>query len=258
MARTVADYWLIDLDGVLIRDDRAIHGAKTFLDRLESSGRPHKILTNNSMFTPSELCDRLGALGLVVSESQIWTSALATARFLDTQRPNGSAFAIGEASLHTALREKGYREDDSAPDYVVIGETQQYSFDAITTAIRLVDRGAHLVATNPEPTGPTPDGPLPACGAIAALVERATGVKPYFVGKPNPLMITEALEALGARPGSTAIVGDRMDTDVIAGVEAGLETILVLSGVTSRRDLERHPYRPSRVVDSVADLVDEL
>jgi NagD protein len=250
--------WLCDLDGVLIHDRRAIPGADAFLARLESSGRPYLVLTNNSMYTPAQLRDRLGAMGLFVDEARLWTSALATARFVASQRPGGSAFAIGEPSIHDALRAVGIRADDEAPDYVVIAETQDYSFDAISTAIRLVDRGAHLLATNPEPTGPGPDGPLPACGAVAALIERATGVTPYFVGKPNPLMITEAMLALGATPSSTAIVGDRMETDVAAGVGAGLETILVLSGVTSRAEVDRYPYRPSRIVDSVADLVAEL
>jgi NagD protein len=250
--------WLCDLDGVLIRDDRAIEGAREFLERLTASGRPHLILTNNSMFTPGQLRERLDAMGLCVDESKLWTSALATARFLASQRPEGRAFVIGERSLHEALSDVGYALDDREPDYVVLGETQVYAFDEITTAIRLVERGARLVATNPEPTGPSPAGPLPACGAVAALVERATKVAPYFVGKPNPLMISEAMAALDARPGSTALVGDRMETDVAAGVGAGLETILVLSGVATSEDLGRYAFRPTRVVGSVADLVDEL
>ena len=259
MARvSPAESWLSDLDGVLIRDGLAIPGADKFLERLGSSERPYLVLTNNSMYTPTELRARLLAMGLDIDEERLWTSALATARFAASQRPGGSAYAIGEPSIHEALRDVGYRADDEHPDYVVIAETQDYSFDAITTAIRLVDRGAHLLATNPEPTGPSPQGPLPACGAVAALVERATGVAPYFVGKPNPLMITEALFTLEAKPSSTTIVGDRMETDVVAGVGAGLETILVLSGVTTRDDVERFAYRPSRIVDSVADLIDEL
>lgn len=255
---TPAASWLCDLDGVLIDAGRAIDGAGAFLERLSATGRPHLILTNNSMYSPTELTARLASAGLVVDEAKLWTSALATAQFVASQRPGGSAYAIGQPSLHEALRDVGYRPDDRSPDYVILGETQRYSFDAIATAIRLVEGGAHLIATNPEPTGPSPDGPLPACGAVAALLERATGVAPYFVGKPNPLMITEGLATLEASPATTAIVGDRMETDVLAGVEAGLETILVLSGVTSLGDLERYPYRPSRVVGSVADLVDEL
>ena len=255
---TPADCWLCDLDGVLIRDDRAIEGAAAFLERLRSSGRPFLILTNNSMFTPLELHDRLGRLGLDVDKSELWTSALAAAQFVSEQRPGGSAYCIGEQSLLDALADVGYRTDAGAPDYVILGETQEYSFDAITTAIRHVDAGAHLLATNPEPTGPSKEGPLPACGAVAALVERATGATAFYVGKPNPLMITEGLNTLNARPSATVIVGDRMETDIVAGIEAGLDTILVLSGVTQRGDVERYPYRPARVVDSIADLVNEL
>jgi NagD protein len=255
---TPARSWLCDLDGVLIRDDKAVDGAAAFLDRLRATHRRFLVLTNNSLYSPHALAERLAHLGVVLDEGELWTSALATARFVAEQRPRGTAYAIGEPSLFEALDDVGYALDDADPDYVILGETQEYSFAAITTAIRLVDRGARLLATNPEPTGPTLEGPLPACGAVAALVERATGVAPYFVGKPNPLMITEGLATLGADPASTAIVGDRMETDVVAGVEAGLETILVLSGVTDRADVECYPFRPSRVVDSVADLVAEL
>ncbi len=256
---TPADCWLCDLDGVLIRDGLAIDGAARFLERLRVSGRPFLILTNNSMFTPLELHDRLASVGLEVTESELWTSALAAAQFVSEQRPGGSAFCIGEPSLFAALHDVGY--DTAAagrPDYVILGETQEYSFDVITTAIRHVDAGAHLLATNPEPTGPSLEGPLPACGAVAALVERATGATAFYVGKPNPLMITEGLNTLNARPSSTVIVGDRMETDIVAGIEAGLDTILVLSGVTTADEVERYPFRPARVVASIADLVDEL
>ena len=255
---TPAASWLCDLDGVLIRDDAAIDGAAAFLERLDATGRSYLILTNNSMYSPATLRARLATMGLHVEERTLWTSALATARFVATQSPGASIFVIGGPSLHEALGDEGCVEDDRAPDYVVIGEPQEYSFDAITTAIRLVDRGARLVATNPEATGPSAAGPFPACGAVAALVERATGVAPYFVGKPNPLMVTEGLAALGATPSSTVIVGDRMETDVAAGVGAGLETILVLSGIATREDIGRFAFRPSRVVDSVKDLVGEL
>jgi NagD protein len=255
---TPAECWLCDLDGVLIRDGHAIEGAARFLERLHESDRPFLILTNNSIFTPLELRERLAGLGLEVAESELWTSALATARFVSEQRPGGSAFCIGERSLFAALEDVGYRTDARAPDYVILGETQEYSFEAITTAIRHVDAGAHLLATNPEPTGPSLEGPLPACGAVAALVERATGATAFYVGKPNPLMITEGLNTLDARPSSTVIVGDRMETDILAGIEAGLDTILVLSGVTTESDVDRYPFRPARVVASIADLVDEL
>jgi NagD protein len=255
---TPADCWLSDLDGVLIKDGAAIEGAARFLERLRASGRPFLILTNNSMFSPLELQGRLSEVGLDVAESELWTSALAAAQFVSEQRPGGSAYCIGEKSLFEALDGVGYRTDAASPDYVILGETQEYSFDAITKAIRHVDAGAHLLATNPEPTGPSLEGPLPACGAVAALVERATGATAFYVGKPNPLMITEGLSTLDARPSSTVIVGDRMETDIVAGIEAGLDTILVLSGVTTLDDVERYPFRPARIVASIADLVDEL
>jgi 5'-nucleotidase len=200
----------------------------------------------------------LTAIGLDVPEERIWTSAMATANFLDGQRPEGSAFVVGEAGLTTALHAIGYTLTDRAPDYVVLGETRTYSFERIARAIRLIAAGARFIATNPDPIGPTPDGPLPATGSVAALISRATGVEPYFVGKPNPLMMRSALNAIDAHSETSAMVGDRMDTDVVSGLEAGMHTVLVLTGITSRADAERFPYRPSRIVDSIADLVDEL
>ena len=191
-------------------------------------------------------------------EESIWTSALATARFLEDQRPGGSAFVIGESGLTTALHDAGYTMTERDPDYVVLGETRTYSFERITQAIRLVAAGARFIATNPDVTGPTPDGPLPATGAVAALISRATGVEPYFVGKPNPLMMRSALNAIGAHSESSAMVGDRMDTDVVSGLEAGMHTVLVLTGSTQREEAERFPFRPSRIVDSIADLLPEL
>jgi NagD protein len=251
--------WLMDMDGVLVREEHAIPGADRFLDRLRERETPFLVLTNNSIYTNRDLAARLRASGLEVPEEAIWTSALATARFLDDQRPRGSAFVIGEAGLTTALHEAGYTLTDRNPDYVVLGETRTYSFERITRAIRLVGEGARFIATNPDATGPSPDGPLPATGSVAALISRATGVEPYFVGKPNPLMMRSALNAIDAHSETAAMVGDRMDTDMISGLEAGLEAILVLSGVTTtREEAERHPYRPSRIVDSIADLIDEL
>ena len=250
--------WLLDMDGVLAHEGRAIPGADQFLARLRGLQLPFLLLTNNSIYTRRDLSARLRAGGLDVPEDAIWTSALATARFLAEQRPGGSAFVIGEAGLTTALHQAGYTMTDLEPDYVVLGETRTYGFERITHAIRLVMRGARFIATNPDPTGPSPAGPLPATGSIAALISRATEVDPYFIGKPNPLMMRSALNALGAHSENTTMVGDRMDTDVVAGLEAGLETILVLSGVTTRGQAERFPYRPSRIVESVADLVDEI
>jgi NagD protein len=250
--------WLMDMDGVLVHEEQAIPGADAFLSRLRERGTPFLVLTNNSIYTRRDLSARLLASGLTVPEEAIWTSALATARFLEDQRPGGTAFVVGEAGLTTALHEAGYTMTEREPDYVVIGETRTYSFERITRAIRLIEAGARFIATNPDVTGPSPDGPLPATGAVAALISRATGVAPYFVGKPNPLMMRSALNALDAHSESTAMIGDRMDTDIVSGLEAGLETILVLTGVTTRADVERHPFRASRVIESIAELVDEL
>jgi NagD protein len=248
----------MDMDGVLVHDEQAIPGAAEFLDALRERAIPFLVLTNNSIYTRRDLAARLRASGLNVPEDGIWTSALATARFLEVQRPGGSAFVIGEAGLTTALHQAGYTLTEREPDYVVLGETRTYSFERITRAIRLVLGGARFIATNPDPTGPAPDGPLPATGSVAALVSRATGVDPYYVGKPNPLMMRSALNAIEAHSETTAMIGDRMDTDVVSGLEAGLETILVLTGVTTRTEAERFPYRASRIVDSVADLVAEV
>jgi NagD protein len=247
--------WLMDMDGVLVREEHAIPGADRFLARLRELGLPFLVLTNNSIYTARDLSARLRASGLEVPEGSIWTSALATAKFLADQRPEGTAFVIGEAGLTTALHEVGYTMTERAPDYVVLGETRTYSFERIARAIRLVLDGARFIATNPDPTGPTPDGPLPATGSVAALISRATGVEPYFVGKPNPLMMRSALNAIDAHSETSAMVGDRMDTDVISGLEAGMRAILVLTGSTTREQAERFPYRPSQIIDSIADLL---
>jgi NagD protein len=248
----------MDMDGVLVHEEHAIPGADRFLNRLKELDTPFLVLTNNSIYTRRDLAARLRASGLDVPEESIYTSALATASFLEDQRPGGSAFVIGEVGLTTALHESGYILTERSPDYVILGETRTYSFEQITRAIRLIAGGARFVATNPDATGPSADGPLPATGSVAALISRATGVEPYFVGKPNPLMMRSALNAIDAHSETTAMVGDRMNTDVVAGLEAGLETILVLTGVTQRGDTERYTYRASRIVDSIADLVDEL
>jgi NagD protein len=255
-ANPQARSWLMDMDGVLVHEEHAIPGAERFLAQLRARGDKFLVLTNNSIYTARDLAARLRQSGLDIPEEAIWTSALATARFLEDQRPGGTAFAIGEAGLTTALYGAGYTLTDRDPDYVVLGETRVYSFQRITRAIRLIRDGARFIATNPDPTGPSPDGPLPATGSVAALISRATGVAPYFVGKPNPLMMRSALNALGVHSEGTTMIGDRMDTDVVAGIEAGMDTILVLTGVTTREEAERFPYRPSRIVDSIADLLD--
>ena len=250
--------WLMDMDGVLVHEEQAIPGADRWLARLGKLGLPFLVLTNNSIYTPRDLAARLRASGLEVPEAAIWTSALATARFLHDQRPGGTAFVIGEAGLTTALHDVGYTLSERAPDYVVLGETRTYSFEAIARAIRLIVAGARFIATNPDATGPTPDGPLPATGSVAALISHASGVAPYFVGKPNPLMMRSALNAIDAHSETAAMIGDRMDTDVKSGLEAGMHTVLVLTGSTSAAETERFPYRPARIVDSIADLIDEL
>ncbi len=251
--------WLMDMDGVIVREDHLVPGADRFVARLTETGHPFLILTNNSMFTTRDLAARLGRLGLVVSPDRIWTSALATAKFLDDQRPDGSAFVIGEAGLTTALYEAGYTLVETDPDYVVLGETRTYSFERIAKGIQLISRGARFIATNPDPTGPSTAGPIPATGSVAALISAATGVQPYYIGKPNPLMIRSALRQIGAHSESTVMIGDRMDTDIVTGLEAGLETILVLTGITEGEEqAQRFSYLPTRIVASVADLIDEI
>jgi NagD protein len=248
--------WLSDMDGVLVHEEEPIPGAADFIARLTATGRPFLLLTNNSIYTPRDLKARLHRSGIDVPEDAIWTSALATAQFLDNQRPGGSAYVIGEAGLTTAMHEIGYVLSERDPEYVVLGETRTYSFEAITTAIRLIEKGARFIATNPDVSGPSVNGPIPATGSVAALITKATGVAPYFVGKPNPLMMRSALNRIDAHSETTVMVGDRMDTDVVAGLEAGLRTILVLTGSTRPEQVERFPYRPTQIVDSVADIVD--
>src|SRR3954462_8598592 len=258
MTRAETRSWLMDMDGVLVHEEQAVPGADRFLANLRRREAPFLVLTNNSIYTRRDLAARLRTSGLEVPEEAIWTSALATAAFLEDQRPGGSAYVIGESGLTTALPESGYTLTERDPDYVVLGETRTYSFERITQAIRLVERGARFIATNPDPTGPSNEGPLPATGSVAALISHATGVAPYFVGKPNPLMMRSALNAIDAHSETTAMVGDRMDTDVVSGLEAGMHTVLVLTGSTRREEAERFPYRPSRIVDSIADLLDGL
>jgi NagD protein len=247
--------YLMDMDGVLVHEEHMVPGADAFLAALREYEIPFMVFTNNSIFTPRDLRARLLRTGLDVPESAIWTSALATAQFLEKQRPGGSAHVVGESGLTTALHNIGYVLTDRDPDYVILGETRTYSFEAITKAIRLVEDGARFIATNPDEKGPSREGTLPATGAVAALIERVTGRAPYYVGKPNPLMMRSALRALGAHSENTLMIGDRMDTDVRSGLESGLQTILVLSGISGENTAELFPYRPTKVIGSVADLV---
>jgi NagD protein len=258
--RTARDIecWLTDMDGVLVHENQPIPGAAELLKRWVDTSRRFLVLTNNSIYTPRDLSARLALSGLVVPEENLWTSALATADFLAGQRGEKTAFVIGEAGLTTALHEAGFVMTESDPAYVVMGETRNYSFEAITKAVRLINGGARFIVTNPDTTGPSAEGPLPATGAVAAMVTAATNRQPYVVGKPNPMMFRSAMNRIEAHSETTAMIGDRMDTDIVAGMEAGLFTLLVLSGVTSREEIETFPYRPSQVLGSVADLLELL
>ena len=246
--------YLIDMDGVLVRGSQPVPGANEFIQRLRAAERKFLVLTNNPLYTPRDLTARLERIGLQIPPEAIDTSALATAQFLQSQLPNGTAYVIGDVGLTTALYDVGYIITDHAPDYVVVGETTSLSYERLTHAVRFVSAGARFVATNPDVSGPGDGGMVPACGAIAALIAAATGVRPYFVGKPNPLMMRTALRTLGAHSEESVMIGDRMDTDIIGGTESGLDTILVLTGVTRREEVERFPYRPTLVVESVAEI----
>ena len=237
-----------------MRGAAPIPGAADFVGRLEERGAKFLLLTNNSMYTPRALQLRLEHSGLRVPTDSIYTSAMATARFLQSQDPDGTAYAIGESGLTTALHDAGYTLTDVDPRYVVLGETASYSFEAIAKATRLVADGARFVATNPDVAGPSEAGIIPATGSVAALISSAAGVRLYFVGKPNPLMMRTALNAIDAHSEDSVMIGDNMDTDIIMGLESGLETVLVLSGVTRHADIGRYSYGPTRVVESVAEI----
>lgn len=246
--------FLIDMDGVLVHGSRAIPGAEKFLQTLQEQKRNYAILTNNSKYTSRDLAHRLNESGLEVKEEKIFTSAMATAKFLARQMPNGSAFVIGEVGLTEAIHSHGFIQTDINPDFVVLGETTSYSLDQITIAIRLINSGARFIATNPDPSGPSENGIVPATGAMAALIEKATGKSPFFVGKPNPLMMRTALNHFDMHSENTYMVGDRMDTDILSGISAGMDTILVLSGSTSEKELEKYPYQPMYIRESVAQI----
>lgn len=247
--------FLIDMDGVLVSGRTIIPGADAFIRRLVDAGVGFLVLTNNPLYTQRDLAHRLQVSGLDIPAENIFTSAMATAKFLRSQKERGTAFVIGESGLTGPIHDIGWVITDHDPEYVVLGETLTYNFEMVTKAIRFVAGGAHFIATNPDPAGPSEAGIVPACGAMASLIESASGMKPFFVGKPNPLMMRTALKHLGVHSDDAVMVGDRMDTDIIAGVQSGLETILVLSGVTSREAIRRYPYQPTRVVGSVAEIV---
>jgi NagD protein len=246
--------YLIDMDGVLVRGSTPIPGAAEFLSRLGERALEFLVLTNNPLYTQKDLAYRLSRNTLIIEPRRVFTSAMATASFLKAQKHNGRVFVIGESGLTGPLHDAGFIITDIEPFYVVLGETHAYNFQLITTAIRLISQGARFIATNPDPSGPGEGGLVPACGAMAALIEKATGVAPFFIGKPNPLMMRMALNYLGVHSENTVMIGDRMETDIVAGVESGMETVLVLSGVTRQEDLRRYPYQPGRVLPSVADI----
>ena len=247
-------HFITDMDGVLVKGKQIIPGADRFIARLQELGREYLLLTNNSLYTPRDLAHRLHTVGMEIPTERLFTSAMATADFLQSQRPEGTAFVVGASGLTQAIHEIGYVITDVDPDYVVLGETEGYNFESITMAVRLLEGGARFIATNPDVSGPSEAGTVPGCGAMAALIEKASGKAPLYVGKPNPLMMRSALNYLDVHSEDTVMVGDRMDTDIIAGVESGMRTILVLTGVTRREDIDRFPYRPTWVLESVAEI----
>jgi NagD protein len=249
--------YLIDMDGVLVHGKKLIPGADRFIENLKTKEIKFLVLTNNSVYTPIDLAHRLKTSGIEVESEQIFTSAMATTAFMKAQKPGGSAFVIGESGLNVAIHNAGFIQTSESPDFVVLGETFDYNFHMITKAVRLIMDGAAFLATNPDPTGPSEEGIVPACGAMASLIEKASGKSAFFCGKPNPFMMRSALNYLGVHSEQTVMVGDRMDTDIVAGLQSGMETILVITGVTNKDTIKEFPYRPYRMLDSVADIVVE-
>jgi NagD protein len=247
--------YLIDMDGVLVSGKVMIPGADQFIERLKEKNKNFLVLTNNPIYTPGDLSHRLQSAGLAIEKERIFSSAMATALFLKTQKSNGTAFVIGESGLTEAIHDVGFVITSTKPEYVVVGETHSYSIEQVTRAIRLISAGAHFLATNPDPNGPSEHGIVPACGAMTALIEKASGRAPFFIGKPNPIMMRLALNYIGGHSEETVMIGDRMDTDIVAGLQSGMETILVLSGVTKKEMIDSFPYQPRMVVNSVRDIV---
>ncbi len=246
--------FICDMDGVIYHGNRLLPGVKEFLDWLKRNDKSFLFLTNSGQYTPKELQQKLWRMELDVDESHFYTSALATAHFLSSQAPGCSAYVMGEHGILNALYDAGITYNDVNPDYVVVGEASGYNLEMITKAIRLVNAGAKLIGTNYDLTGPTETGIAPACRAMLAPIELATGKKAYYVGKPNPLMMRTGLKLLGVHSEDAAIIGDRMDTDIVAGIESGLDTVLVLSGVTTRENMLEFPYRPRLILDGVGDI----
>lgn len=248
--------FICDMDGVIYHGNQLLDGAKAFVDWLYRENKQFLFLTNACSRSPRELQRKLYRMGLDISEEHFYTSALATAKFLQSQSPGCSAYVIGDHGLYNALYDSGITINDIDPDYVVVGETPDYCFEHITRAMNLVNRGAKLIATNSDITGPVEGGFVPACRALVAPIEATTGKKAYYVGKPNPLMMRTGLQLLGVHSSEAVMIGDRMDTDIIAGIETGLDTVLVLTGVSTRETLEEFPYRPKWVLNSIGDIPD--
>lgn len=246
--------FICDMDGVIYHGNQILPGVREFIQWLHDENKEYLFLTNNSGYTPRELNQKLARMGLDVPEEHFYTSALATAAFLKEQAPGCSVFAIGEAGLLNALYDAGFTMNDVNPDYVVVGEGRAYSLDTLTKATNLVMAGAKLIGANSDVSGPIENGIAPACRALVAPIEMATGKQAYFCGKPNPLMMRTGLNMLGVHSNEAAIIGDRMDTDMVAGIESGLDTVLVLSGVTSREEVDRFPYRPRVILGGVGEI----
>lgn len=246
--------FICDMDGVIYHGNRLLPGVKEFVEWLYRENKRFLFLTNSSERTPRELQQKLARMGLEVDESHFYTSALATAQFIKTQAPGCSAYVVGAPGLYNALYQAGITINDVDPDYVVVGETSNYNYESILKAVELINKGAKLIGTNTDLTGPSERGIIPACRALTAPIELTTGVNAYFVGKPNPLMMRTGLRLLGVHSEDAVMVGDRMDTDIVAGTETGLDTVLVLSGVTSREDLKKFAYRPKYVLNGVGEI----
>jgi NagD protein len=246
--------FICDMDGVIYHGSRLLEGSKGFVDWLKSEGKQFLFLTNSSARSPRELHQKLMHMGIEVGEDHFITSGMATAHFIASQCPGGRVFAIGDSGLYQAIYEAGLSIDESQPDYVVVGETRSYNYEKIETAILLVLAGAKLIGTNPDLTGPTERGIGPACRALVAPIEMATGRQAYFIGKPNPLIMRHARDILGCHRDETVIIGDRMDTDIVAGIESGIDTVLVLSGITKETDLDRYPYKPHYILQDVSEI----
>ena len=247
--------FICDMDGVIYHGNRLLDGVREFVDWLVSEKKQFLFLTNSSRKTPRELAQKMARLGLEISEDHFYTSALATAKFLQAQAPGSSAYVIGDHGLYNALYDAGITINEVDPDFVVVGETNDFCYEHIYTAMNLVTKGARLVATNPDITGPIEDGIAPACRAFVAPIEATTGKNAYYVGKPNPLMMRTGLKLLGVHSGEAVMIGDRMDTDIVAGIETGLDTVLVLSGVSTRETVGAFPYRPRLILNGVGDIV---